>query len=146
MEPFVLLRHFVLPALLLVLVGCANERSQRPTAAVTFEEPPEASTLMHELHGSLIGIPADSEVELALLEVNRRDQPDRLLSNVRLQGRGTELPFILKFNAEKFPKGRDVELRGRVTRSGQLIMRLPAVQVSSSANQSLGPLHLVPAP
>ncbi len=140
------LRPFVLPALLLLVAGCSSEQSQRPTAPVTFEEPPLEVSPMHELHGSLLGVPADSQVELALLEVNRRDQPDRLLSNVQLQGRGTELPFILRFNAEKFPKGQDVELRGRVTRSGQLIMRLPAVRVASPASQSLGPLHLVPAP
>ncbi|WP_423836793.1 YbaY family lipoprotein [Stutzerimonas stutzeri] len=140
------LRPFVLPALIVMLVGCSSQQTQRPTAPVTFEELPQETTLMHELHGSLIGVPADSEVELALLEVNRRDQPDRLLSNVQLQGRGTELPFILKFNAEEFPKEQQVELRGRVTRSGQLIMRLPAVEVTSSASQSLGPLRLVPAP
>ncbi|MFG3453622.1 YbaY family lipoprotein [Stutzerimonas stutzeri] len=140
------LRPLVLPAVMLVLVGCSTQQAQRPTAPVTFEEAPQAVTLMHELHGSLIGVPAGSDVELALLEVNRRDQPDRLLSNVQLKGRGNELPFILKFNAEKFPKNQQVELRGRVTRSGQLIMRLPAVQVTSSASQSLGPLRLVPAP
>ncbi|MCQ4311102.1 YbaY family lipoprotein [Pseudomonas stutzeri] len=140
------LRPFVLPALLLLLAGCSSQEAQRPTAPVTFEDPPRATTPMHELHGSLIGVPADSEVELALLEVNRRDQPDRLLSNVKLKGRGGELPFILKFNAENFPKDQQVELRGRVTRSGQLIMRLPAVLVSSPASQSLGPLRLVPAP
>lgn len=141
------LRPFFLPALLCVLVGCSSEQTQQPTAPITFEETPETiATPMHELHGSLIGAPADSQVELALLEVNRLDQPDRLLSNVQLQGRGSELPFILKFNADKFPKGQDVELRGRVTRSGQLIMRLPSVRVRSSASQSLGPLHLVPAP
>ncbi len=146
LELSVPLRPVVLPVLLLVLVGCSSQQTQRPSAPVTFEEPTQAATPLHELHGSLIGAPAGSEVELALLEVNRRDQPDRLLSNVQLQGRGSELPFILKFNAEKFPQGQQVELRGRVTRSGQLIMRLPAVRVSSPASQSLGPLHLVPAP
>lgn len=140
------LRPFALSALLMLLAACSSQETQRPTAPVTFEEPPLATTPLHELHGSLIGVPADSEVELALLEVNRRDEPDRLLSNVRLKGRGTELPFILKFNADIFPKNQPVELRGRVTRSGQLIMRLPAVPVTSAASQSLGPLRLVPAP
>ena len=140
------LRPFVVPALLLLLAACSSQETQRPSAPVTFEEPPQATSVLHELHGSLIGVPANSEVELALLEVNRRDQPDSLLSSVQLQGRGSELPFILKFNAEKFPADQQVELRGRVTRSGQLIMRLPAVQVTSPANQSLGPLRLVPAP
>lgn len=140
------LRPFMLPVLLLALAGCSSQETQRPAAPVTFEEPPQATTPLHELHGSLLGVPAGSEVDLALLEVNRRDQPDRLLSNVSLTGRGGELPFILKFNAENFPKDQQVELRGRVTRSGQLIMRLPAVQISSPASQSLGPLRLVPAP
>lgn len=140
------LRPIVLPVLLMVLAGCSTQQAQRPTAPVTFEEPAHEISPLHELHGSLIGVPADSEVELALLEVNRRDQPDRLLSNVKLKGRGGELPFILKFNAENFPKHQQVELRGRVTRSGQLIMRLPAVLVNSPASQSLGPLRLVPAP
>ncbi|WP_374105173.1 YbaY family lipoprotein [Pseudomonas sp. MTM4] len=140
------LRPFMLPVLLLALAGCSSQETQRPAAPVTFKEPPQATTPLHELHGSLLGVPADSEVDLALLEVNRRDQPDRLLSNVSLKGRGGELPFILKFNAENFPKDQQVELRGRVTRSGQLIMRLPAVQISSPASQSLGPLRLVPAP
>ncbi len=140
------LRPFLLPALLMLLAGCSSHETQRPSAPVTFGEPPQVLAPMHELHGSVIGAPAGTEVELALLEVNRRDQPDRLLSSVRLQGRGSELPFILKFNAEKFPKAQPVELRGRVTRSGQLIMRLPAVPVTSAASQSLGPLRLVPAP
>jgi uncharacterized lipoprotein YbaY len=85
-------------------------------------------------------------VELALLEVDRRDQPDRLLSNVQLKGRDGELPFILQFNPDAFPAGQRVELRGRVTRAGQLIMRLPPRTISSAASQALGPLQLVPAP
>ena len=69
-----------------------------------------------------------------------------LLSNVQLKGRGSELPFILQFNPDAFPAGQRVELRGRVTRAGQLIMRLPPRTISSAASQALGPLQLVPAP
>ena len=70
------LRRFVVPALLLLLAACSSQETQRPSAPFTFEEPPQATSVLHELHGSLIGVPANSEVELALLEVNRRDQPD----------------------------------------------------------------------
>ena len=135
-------------------------RSARPAdAACRLRQPTQRTTdgsrraehrtppkLLNELSGSLIGAPAGSDVELALLEVDRRDQPDRLLSNVQLKGRDGELPFILQFNPDAFPAGQRVELRGRVTRAGQLIMRLPPRTISSAASQALGPLQLVPAP
>ncbi len=100
--------------------------AQRAADRAGQAEPAPHSKLLNELSGSLIGAPAGSDVELALLEVDRRDQPDRLLSNVQLKGRGTELPFILQFNPDTFRPGQRVELRGRVTRAGQLIMRLPS--------------------
>ena len=84
--------------------------------------------------------------EVGLHRRGGRDQPDRLLSNVQLKGRDGELPFILQFNPDAFPAGQRVELRGRVTRAGQLIMRLPPRTISSAASQALGPLQLVPAP
>ncbi len=138
-------RFLVLPALLTLLAGCGSQPSEPPTAPVKLSTAPH-SKLLNELSGSLIGAPAGSDVELALLEVDRRDQPDRLLSNVQLKGRGSELPFILQFNPDAFPAGQRVELRGRVTRAGQLIMRLPPRTISSAASQALGPLQLVPAP
>lgn len=137
-------RFLVLPALLTLLAGCGSQPSE-PTAPVELSTAPH-SKLLNELSGSLIGAPAGSDVELALLEVDRRDQPDRLLSNVQLKGRDGELPFILQFNPDAFPAGQRVELRGRVTRAGQLIMRLPPRTISSAASQALGPLQLVPAP
>ena len=138
-------RFFVLPAFLTLLAGCSSQPSEPPTAPVELSTAPH-SKLLNELSGSLIGAPADSDVELALLEVDRRDQPDRLLSNVQLKGRGSELPFILQFNPDTFRPGQRVELRGRVTRAGQLIMRLPSRSIASPASQALGPLQLVPAP
>ncbi|EXF42538.1 putative lipoprotein [Pseudomonas sp. BAY1663] len=132
-------------ALLAVLAGCSSPPGEPPAPAVELSDAPH-SKLLNELSGSLLGAPAGSEVELALLEVDRRDQPDRLLSNVRLQGRGSELPFILQFNPDVFPTDQRVELRGRVTRDGQLIMRLPPRTIASPASQALGPLQLVPAP
>ncbi|WP_374418456.1 YbaY family lipoprotein [Stutzerimonas kunmingensis] len=138
-------RFFVLAAFLTLLAGCSSQPSEPPTAPVELSTAPH-SKLLNELSGSLIGAPAGSDVELALLEVDRRDQPDRLLSNVQLKGRGSELPFILQFNPDTFRPGQRVELRGRVTRAGQLIMRLPSRSIASPASQALGPLQLVPAP
>nr|WP_234461649.1 YbaY family lipoprotein [Stutzerimonas stutzeri] len=134
-----------MPALLTLLGGCSSQPGEPSVAPVELSSAPH-SKLLNELSGSLLGAPAGSDVELALLEVDRRDQPDRLLSNVQLKGRGSELPFILQFNPDAFPAGQRVELRGRVTRAGQLIMRLPARNISSPASQALGPLQLVPAP
>ena len=138
-------RFLVLPALLTLLAGCGSQPSEPPTAPVELSTAPH-SKLLNELSGSLIGAPAGSDVELALLEVDRRDQPDRLLSSLQLQGQGEPLPFALQFNPEAFPAGRTVELRGRVTRAGQLIMRLPAIPIESAGSQALGDLRPVPAP
>ncbi|TLX55173.1 hypothetical protein DN824_13205 [Stutzerimonas nosocomialis] len=135
----------VLSGLLVLLAGCASPPAEPPTTPPVAELPVADSKLLHELSGTLVGAPAGSEVELALLDVDH-EQPDRLLANVKLNGRGTDLPFILSFNPETFAKSQRVELRGRVTQSGQLIMRLPARQIRSSASQALGPLRLEPAP
>ena len=140
-------RSLVSLALAALLAGCSSQPANEPEAT----QPIELSTAPHsktlnELSGTLIGAPEGSVVELALLQVDQRDQPDRLLSNVQLSGRGAALPFILQFNPDSFPAGQRVELRGRVTQDGQLIMRLPPRHIESSASQALGPLRLVPAP
>lgn len=146
-EPFVPLRSLVSLALVALLAGCASQPANEPEATQPIElNKAPHSKLLNELSGTLIGAPEGSEVELALLEVDRRDQPDRLLSNVLLSGRGAALPFILQFNPDSFPSGQRVELRGRVTQAGQLIMRLPPRQIDNPASQALGPLRLVPAP
>lgn len=143
------LRCLAVTALLAALVGCSSPPVEppqpQPVPPVELSSAPH-SKLLNELRGSLLGAPEGSEVELALLEVNERNRPDKLLSSLKLSGRGAELPFLLKFNPDAFPEGQRVELRGRVTRSGQLIMRLPARPIHSAASQALGPLQLVPAP
>lgn len=141
LRPLILL---LLPAL---LAACSSQPADAPKATQPIElSKPPHSKVLNQLSGTLIGAPEGSEVELALLEVDRRNQPDKLLSNVKLNGRGNALPFILQFNPEAFPDNQRVELRGRVTRSGQLIMRLPPRQIHSASDQALGPLQLVPVP
>ena len=56
------------------------------------------------------------------------------------------MAFRLRFNPEAFPAGARVELRGRASQSGQLILHLPAVRVTQAITQSTGPLQLVKAP
>lgn len=139
------LRPLILSLLPALLAACSSQPVEPPPPAQLPATKPHAQPLS-TLSGSLLGAPAGSEVELALLEVDRRDQPDKLLSNLKLSGRGSELPFRLQFNPEAFSERQRVELRGRVTQSGQLIMRLPPRQIHQATDQILGPLRLEPIP
>jgi uncharacterized lipoprotein YbaY len=85
-------------------------------------------------------------VELALLSVDSRDRPQRLLANLVLNGNGGPLPFRLLFNPDSFPRGERVELRGRASLSGKLILRLHPLPILQPDSRSLGPLQMVPAP
>ena len=91
-------------------------------------------------------LPAGSDVELALLAVDTRDRPLRLLGSLRLDGTGTALPFRLTFNPEAFPRDLRVELRARVSQSGQLIQRLAPRRIPAAESQSLGALQLETVP
>ncbi|MFC3606574.1 YbaY family lipoprotein [Stutzerimonas tarimensis] len=142
------LRFALFPALLILLAGCTTPTDEAITAApATVTGPvgqdPQAASL-NAISGSLLGVPAGAEVELALLQVGQGRRPERLLANLRLQGDGDELPFLLQFNPDSFAADRPVELRGRVTQRGQLILQLPPRSLASSASQSIGQLRVQP--
>ena len=99
-----------------------------------------------ELSGTLLEIPVGAEVELALLVIDERDRPQRLLASSNLTGTGQALPYQLRFNPEAFPAGARVELRGRASRSGQLILHLPPLRITQAQTQATGPLRFEKAP
>ena len=99
-----------------------------------------------ELSGTLLEIPAGADVELALLVIDDRDRPQQLLASSNLTGTGQALPYHLRFNPEAFPAGARVELRGRASSSGQLIMHLPPVRIIQAQTQATGPLRFEKMP
>lgn len=99
-----------------------------------------------EVSGTLTGVPAGAEVELALLVIDERSRPQQLLASSVLIGNNKPLAFRLRFNPQAFPAGARVELRGRASQSGQLILHLPAVRIEQAITQTTGPLQLVRAP
>ncbi len=99
-----------------------------------------------ELSGTLLEIPRGADVELALLVIDERDRPQQLLASSTLTGTGQTLPYRLRFNPEVFPAGARVELRGRASQSGQLIMHLPPVRITQAQTQATGPLRFKKAP
>ncbi|BBP81093.1 MULTISPECIES: YbaY family lipoprotein [unclassified Pseudomonas] len=134
-----------------LLAACSSEPPAEPKPAprpaqqrVQVEEPTPAH--LRELKGQLLGAPAGSEVEMALLVIDGRDRPQRLLGSVRLAGTGQALPFKLTFNPEVFPQGERVELRARVSQSGQLVQRLAPRRILQPESQALGQLQLERAP
>ena len=96
--------------------------------------------------GSGEGAPAGAEVELALLVIDDKDRPQQLLASSSLIGTNQALPFRLRFNPDAFPVGARVELRGRASQSGQLILHLPEQRISQPTTQALGALQFVKAP
>jgi uncharacterized lipoprotein YbaY len=136
-----------------LLAACAGEPAtppQPPTKpapeARIDAAPAPLPAHLRELSGSLLGVPSDGEVELALLLVDARGLPQGLLGNIQLIGSGAALPFRLPFNPEAFIPGVQVELRGRVSQAGRLILRLPPQPIRHNGSQQLGELRLVPAP
>ncbi|PYY79189.1 hypothetical protein DNK59_27620 [Pseudomonas sp. TKO26] len=150
------LRPLVLLSLVSLLVACSSD-APKPAAPVSSsqqtvkknQQPVELGPLpayQRELSGTLEGVPAGADVELALLVIDERSRPQRLLASSNLSGTSQALPFRLRFAAEAFPAGARVELRGRASQSGQLILHLPAVRIDQPTTQALGPLQFIKAP
>jgi uncharacterized lipoprotein YbaY len=135
-------------SLALLLGACASAPdSPVPVASQVPARAPQAvPEHLRELSGQLLGIPSGAEVELALLVLDQRGLPQRLLGNIQLSGNGGALPFRLHFNPLSFAHDSRVELRGRAHQSGRLILRLPPLTIRHADNQAVGQLYLVPAP
>jgi len=158
LEPKMSLRPLVLLSVLSLLVACGSDapKPQPPTpgpapqaAQKKAKESADLGPLpafQRELSGTLQGVPAGAEVELALLVIDDKSRPQQLLASSSLIGTNQVLPFRLRFNPESFPAGARVELRGRATQSGQLILHLPAVRIEQANTQALGQLQFVKAP
>ena len=149
------LRPLVLLTLFGFLVACSSEAPKpsapQPTPAQEkkvpgIEDLGPLPAFQREINGTLNGVPASAEVELALLVIDERNRPQQLLASSVLTGNGKPLAFRLRFNPEAFPAGARVELRGRASQSGQLILHLPAVRITQAITQTTGPLELVKAP
>ncbi|HGM5578549.1 TPA: hypothetical protein ACKP22_000200 [Pseudomonas putida] len=147
-------RALVVLCLAGLLAACGSDRPKTeqpaaPTAPKTVkksDEPGPLPAYQRELSGTLMEIPAGAEVELALLVIDERGRPQRLLASSDLIGTGQALPYHLRFNPEAFPAGARVELRGRASRSGQLIMHLPPQRIVQAETQATGPLRFEKAP
>lgn len=139
-------------AALLTACGSDQPKTEQPPAPAPAKVSKKAQPLgplpayQRELSGTLLGIPAGAEVELALLVIDDRDRPQQLLASSTLSGTGQALPYQLRFNPEAFPAGARVELRGRASRSGQLIMHLPPLRITQAQTQATGPLQFEKAP
>jgi uncharacterized lipoprotein YbaY len=154
------LRSLVLLSLFSLLMACSSDapKPAAPTPAPApapkqaQEKARQATELgplpahQRELSGTLQGVPAGAEVELALLVIDDKDRPQQLLASSSLIGTNQALPFRLRFNPQAFPLGARVELRGRASQSGQLILHLPEQRITQPTTQALGVLQFVKAP
>ena len=145
------LQPLILLSLITLLTACASDSPPpaKPTPPAPVQAPAEAAPLpayQRELSGSLLNVPNEADVELALLAVDERGRPQALLGNIQLRGTGNPLTFRLQFNPETFKKHSRIELHGRANQAGRLILRLPAQSIARAETQALGELRLVPAP
>lgn len=151
-------RPLILLSLFSLLVACGSDapKPQPPTPGPAPElaqkKARESTNLgplpayQRELSGTLQGVPDGAEVELALLVIDEKDRPQQLLASANLIGTNQVLPFHLRFNPDAFPVGQRVELRGRASQSGQLILHLPSQLITQPTTQALGQLQFVKAP
>jgi uncharacterized lipoprotein YbaY len=148
-------RPLVLISLISLLAACSSD-APKPVAPVA---PPVKGAVQpvtpalgplpafqRELTGTLMGVPAGAEVELALLVIDDSKRPQRLLASGKWIGNNQPLAFQLRFNPEVFPAGARVELRGRASQSGQLILHLPSLRIGQAETQALGALNFEKAP
>ena len=150
------LRASLLCSLLGVLHGCASPAPTNSNAAppsqpaqahaATPAAPVIVPAHQRALSGTLLGIPARAQVELALLAIDPKGRPYSLLAHMQLPASGDSLAFQLPFDAERFSLHRRVELRARAHLDGRLILRLPPQPIPHAENRQLGSLRLVPAP
>jgi len=122
----------------------AQQQTSKPVSP--YEELGPLPAFQRELSGTLQGVPKNAEVELALLVIDERGRPQQLLASSKINGTGQVLPFRLRFNPEVFPVGSRVELRGRASQSGQLILHLPSRTITEPTTQALGQLQFYTAP
>ncbi len=149
------LRPLVLLTLFSFMVACSSE-APKPAApqpmpaqekkVTGIEDLGPLPAFQREISGSLTNVPAGAEVEMALLVIDDRSRPQQLLASSVLTGNGQPLAFRLRYNPEAFPAGARVELRGRASQSGQLILHLPPVRITQPITQTTGPLQLDKAP
>lgn len=99
-----------------------------------------------ELSGTLMNVPAGAQVELALLVVDTKGRPQRLLASTTLAGNGRALLFQVRFAPEAFPQDARVELRGRASQAGMLSLRLSPRTIAQGITQNLGQLQMDKAP
>ena len=142
------LQALILLSLLALMSGCASHSPAPPPAAAPQPAIQTAPlpAYQRELSGSLLNVPAAADIELALLAVDSRGNPQALLGSIQLRGTGNPLQFRLPFNPQTFDRHARIELHGRANQAGSLILRLPALPITRSETQALGELRLVPAP
>ena len=145
-------RALVVLSFAALLAACSSDKPQTapapkaPVASKTAKSLGPLPAYQRELSGTLLNVPAGAEVELALLVIDDRGRPQNLLASSTLSSNGLDLPYQLRFNPEAFPAGGRVELRGRASQSGQLILHLPPVRIFQAQTQATGPLRFEKAP
>lgn len=149
----------LLPLLLTgLLVACSSPPETTPPQPTTPADEPvpvagaPTPANLREISGVLRNaqglVPTGAQVEIALLAVNAKGLPQRLLASETVTGKGAPLAFRLPFNPEIFPTRPDlkVEFHARLIQAGQLASYLPPVNVGGPTTQNLGELVLNQTP